>query len=95
MQRNKSILGRTLHSVEDLGNSEYLYGCICLLIYFKNPQYFRMYCLRQLKLEQTTKLPVNTVGNSSLTHRSKRIWQNSFFSITAYLLFATEKKSGF
>lgn len=75
--KEMSALGRRLHLVENLGNLELFYFFICLLC-FKNPQYFQIYCLRQLKLEQTIELPVSTVGNSSLTHRSKRIGKTHF-----------------
>lgn len=47
-------------------------------ICFKNPQNFQMYCLRQLKREETKKRRVSTVGNSSLTHRSKRMGKTHF-----------------
>lgn len=79
-----SLLGRSLLQ---LRISATLNCFIFCLLCFKNLQYFQMYYLRQLKLEQTMKLAVSTVGNYSLTHRSKKIGKTHFSVVqpTCYL----------
>lgn len=70
-----SVLGRSLHSVENLSNFELLYFCFAFVL--KSPV-FPDVLLKTIEIRADNKTCSEYCGNYSLTHRSKKIGKTHF-----------------